>query len=298
MTKEIDKAQKYLLENQNKDGGWGYYSGKNSSPEPTIYSILALCKGSTECTQAAQKGLDWLAGQTKPNGALSLPGQKDDHWTTLLYLIPLTKLKSSTKDDIEKVTQWAFQYQSKTVINSKENKLDGSIVGWCWAPNTFGWVEPTAYGVLALKMAGHSEHKRVRDGIRLILDRVCNDGGWNYGNREVLGHQLTSYVSTTAYALMALQKESSAEDARKKGLDYLQKEILTNLSTLNLSLTILCFDIFGQNTESLLEHLIKRQTENGSWRDNAHLTALSILAIQAANKSQNASGESRNAFLI
>jgi hypothetical protein len=297
MNKELEKALTYLLQTQNQDGGWSYYTGKNSSLEPTIYSVLALAKSGTEGERAAQRGLDWLASQTKSNGALSLPGQKDDHWTTLLYLIPLVQLKAP-QDQITKVTNWILEFQSKTIGKTEGNNLDGTIVGWSWAMNTFGWVEPTSYGVLALKLANHKEHNRVKEGVRFILDRVCTDGGWNYGNREVLGQLLTSYISTSAYALMALQNEPSAEETCKKGIAFIQKNIETNHSALNLSLAILSLDLFGQPTDGLLAHLSKRQLENGSWRDNTHLTALSALAIRASNKAQNSSGEAQNVFRL
>jgi hypothetical protein len=38
----------------------------------------------------------------------------------------------------------------------------------------------------------------------MILERRCSDGGWNYGNRKVLGTELPSYPETTALALVGL----------------------------------------------------------------------------------------------
>jgi hypothetical protein len=42
----------------------------------------------------------------------------------------------------------------------------------------------------------------------MILDRRCADGGWNYGNRKVLGVDLPSYPETTALALIGLAGRS------------------------------------------------------------------------------------------
>ena len=45
----------------------------------------------------------------------------------------------------------------------------------------------------------------------MLLDRRCRDGGWNYGNRRVLGADLPSYPETTALALMALDGHTAVD---------------------------------------------------------------------------------------
>src|SRR5262249_50763798 len=67
--------------------------------------------------------------------------------------------------------------------------MDISLVGWPWAEGNFSWVEPTAWACLALRRVGLSEHPRVREGLRLLLDRAFDEGGINYGNRTVLGRR-------------------------------------------------------------------------------------------------------------
>jgi hypothetical protein len=52
---------------------------------------------------------------------------------------------------------------------------------------------------------------RVATGKRMLVERRCRDGGWNYGNRRVLGADLTSYPETTALALMALDGHAGVE---------------------------------------------------------------------------------------
>ena len=39
----------------------------------------------------------------------------------------------------------------------------------------------------------------------MIANRVCEGGGWNYGNASVIGQDLRPYVPSTAIALVALQ---------------------------------------------------------------------------------------------
>ena len=54
-------------------------------------------------------------------------------------------------------------------------------------------------------MAAKGADTRIRDGEAVLRDRVCVDGGWNYGNSNVFGKNLPAYIPTTAIALLALQ---------------------------------------------------------------------------------------------
>src|SRR5262249_585741 len=58
---------------------------------------------------------------------------------------------------------------------------------------------------LALRRAGQGDHPRVQEGLRLLLDRASDEGGINYGNREVLGRRTDPIPGPTALMLLALQ---------------------------------------------------------------------------------------------
>jgi hypothetical protein len=50
-------------------------------------------------------------------------------------------------------------------------------------------------------------HRATRaEAIRLLQERRCADGGWNYGNASVNDVDLRGYAQTTAIALAALQR--------------------------------------------------------------------------------------------
>src|SRR5262249_54900176 len=83
--------------------------------------------------------------------------------------------------------------------------IDLGLVGWPWAEGNFSWVEPTAWACLALRRAGYGDHPRVEEGLRLLLDRAFDDGGINYGNRQVLGRRTDPIPGPTALMLLALQ---------------------------------------------------------------------------------------------
>jgi hypothetical protein len=283
MTDELTRAKNYLIQVQNADGGWGYGASNNTSPEPTIYTALALYRSDDKSKRAAVRGLNWLVAQTKSNGAIALPEQKDDHWSTLLHLFALAKMQTSV-DLQARIVEWVFNSKSQIAEKVEEVPLDGKLMGWAWAKGTFSWVEPTSYGLIALKVAGKSDHPRVIEGAKLLADRVCDDGGWNYGNHEVMGQHLTSYIPTTALAAMALQNDGGHQKIIDNSLAYLSREIGSNVSTLNLALTILCFNVYGRNAEELKPRLLARQQSDGSWRGNAHLTSLSVLALETFEK--------------
>ncbi|HZS48054.1 MAG TPA: prenyltransferase/squalene oxidase repeat-containing protein [Blastocatellia bacterium] len=297
MTDTTTNAKNYLIQSQNADGGWAYLPGRESSPEPTIYATLAIWSDEGKSKRAALRGLDWLAANCTSNGALRIPGHVEDHWTSLLYLIALIKLKQNPTMQAT-VREWALKFESAPVNETEDVDLNGKLIGWGWVKMTFGWVEPTSYALIALKLADRRDHPRVAEGTNLLLDRACKDGGWNYGNREVLGQHLTSYLPTTALAAMALQGETDRQSIIDKGLDYLTREIERNQSALNLALTILCFDVYGRETDKYKNLLNARQMPDGSWMGNAHLTAVAALSLDTTDQSKIKAGGMGNIFRV
>jgi hypothetical protein len=72
------------------------------------------------------------------------------------------------------------------------------------------------------------------------LDRRCVDGGWNYGNKRVLGETLPSYPETTGLALIGLAGSGadlriSLERARK---DYVEAKGAYGRALLALALRL------------------------------------------------------------
>ena len=72
----------------------------------------------------------------------------------------------------------------------------------------------------------------------MLADRCCLSGGWNYGNSNVLGKELSPYVPTTAVALLALQDRPALPEV-VRSLEWLAGNWHRERSALALSLTLL-----------------------------------------------------------
>ena len=98
---------------------------------------------------------------------------------------------------------------------------DGALRGWPWVEGTHPWIEPTAMAILALCRDGQGDHPRVNEGVRLILDRALDHGGWNCGNKTVFGRELRPMPSPTGMALLALAAHGDRSPAITRAIDYL-----------------------------------------------------------------------------
>ena len=242
--------------------------------------------GLREAGPARDAAIRWLQSRMNSDGALTLIGDNQPHWSTSLFVIALTRL--GVRSDLrDKAVNWLLAWKGNRTEPKEEITLNGTLQGWPWASGTFSWVEPTSYAMLALKLAGQGRHKRIAEAEWLLLDRVCEDGGWNYGNRVVYGAAFQGFPSTTALAALALQDAAIARPAIERGLAFLERRMQSRQSALTLALAILCFQAFSKPTAALVTALKSRQQSDGSWRQQVHLTALAELALQATGGGTN-----------
>jgi hypothetical protein len=268
------KALEFIRKNQNQDGGWAYLQGNPSVPEPTCYAAMAL--------DDAAKGAVWIQGEIDHRDSSATNPQ----WTRALALLALHTLNSS-RELQRSLAQDLLKVRVQRLEPSKLIDLDGGLRGWAWLDDTFSWVEPTSYALLALKKSGNARTERVKEAERLLLDRACSDGGWNYGNRKVYEAELPSMAAPTALAILALQNVPSAASQIARALNRLEDEIARRPSALGLSMAIVSFDVAGRPSNEAVDALLKRQQSDGSWRGQVHLTALSALALQLHTKGTN-----------
>jgi hypothetical protein len=123
--------------------------------------------------------------------------------------------------------------------------IDEGAVGWSWTKGTASWVEPTGRALWALRVLRPGS-AAVADASALLLDREAVGGGWNYGNREVLGERLPPFAQTTASALIGLAGVQPELEAR--GLRVLRGLWRSDSpGPLTLAMSAVAFDIHGDH---------------------------------------------------
>lgn len=250
--------------------------------EPTCFSLLAL-GGESGPAPNAVAWLERVSARGRIEFRSSAPTATDafppiDTWGSILALFTLTRLGLGSAV-AGRLRQYILTVRGNDLQEGEASrlKIEGQTQGWLWSANTTSWVEPTSLAVLALKLSGDGAHPRVREGERYLADRACYGGGWNYGNKEVLGVRLEAWPTVTACALLALQDQRDTMTAR--AADWLEDELGRHQSAMSLSLGILALDAHQRQTGRWIEALAKRQRADGSWRGNCHLTAAALLGL-------------------
>jgi hypothetical protein len=85
-------------------------------------------------------------------------------------------------------------------------------------------VEPTSLAIAALRAEGYTDHLRVQEGVRLLLDRQLPTGGWNYGNTLVFGREQRPSPESTGAVLHALSGLLPLLHVQRS-LDYLRRQV-------------------------------------------------------------------------
>ncbi|MBI3807105.1 MAG: terpene cyclase/mutase family protein [Nitrospirae bacterium] len=148
---------------------------------------------------------------------------------------------------------------------------DTLLRGWPWVGGTHSWIEPTALAVIALKDAGHGQHDRVREAIRMILDRQLPHGGWNYGNTLVFGRELHPMPESTGAALTGLAGVVDQEKVARS-ISYLQGEVDRLRTPVSLGWALLglaAWDLWPPNGAALVERCLANQSRYGEYDTSA-----------------------------
>lgn len=251
----VDTARDWLTRARNADGTWGYLAGQPGRGEATLLVVAA----------GLPAPLDWLATADLGFGRLLLPAA----------LSRLPEAAALCREVAEGLLDLrGIPHAPNDVVTH-----DTTIPGWSWIAGTSSWVEPTAYALISLHKAGLGAHERARQGEHLIVDRQCDDGGWNYGNVAVFGERLGGATAPTAWAAMALPP-GPVVDRAMAFLDTTAEEP----SSESLSLGILARVAHGRPVGAMPERLLGRQTPDGAFNDRVDTTALATMALVAATE--------------
>jgi Prenyltransferase and squalene oxidase repeat len=247
------------------DGGFGPRPGMAAEPEPTALAAIALDD---------DEARGWLAGHQRPDGGFALvAGEVVSDAATALAAIALGPGTAR-----ERALDHVVAHQAQLLPSHPDSPHDPNLRGWGWTPDTFGWVEPTAHAVLALHVLRPSANGPLADGLAVLADRECVGGGWNYGNRVVLGVDLPPYAQTTAIALVALQGAEIQLFARGvNALDRLWRA--ERQGGLSLAISLAAFRLSDRPAADEVERALDAELERTGLLDDT--VALAWTAIAA-----------------
>jgi hypothetical protein len=292
------RLRQVLAGKANESGGWAYYSGKGSRVEPTSWALLALADtwdGEPAAWQRfAAPHLRFLRSTQRDDGLLVDVPHAPPNFTAngvaacvLAHLAAVTALGPPTANDggrpsVDRLLGGLVGVKGISV-NAPDPRQDNKLQGWPWMPDTFSWLEPTCWCVLALKKtrarARNGVQARIDEADKLILNRSCEAGGWNFGNASALGQDLRPYVPTTALGLIALQ-DRRAEAVVGRSLAYLTQARVKEPSAMALALTALCLRIYDRAADDV-EARLAEDADRAERTGNLQALAMLVYALSA-----------------
>jgi hypothetical protein len=286
---EADVLTSELLVRQNADGGWGAAPGAPSNTEITALAVAALrAIPETATGSPAHAGARWLLEHQLAGGEWRYHDEgPPTSWPTPIAMLALRGHVDAAAA-VERGAAWLLAQEGQSYplrlrirdffTRNKVIELDSTLEGWPWVPGTFSWVEPTSWALLALKAQpspARDARGRIREAEDMIIDRACDGGGWNYGNRRVLGEELDPYPDTTAIALMGLRGRSGP--VVERGFAALDGLLGDHASGLALALALLARRGWQRDAAALAARLEASFAATGFANDNRTL-ALAALA--------------------
>jgi hypothetical protein len=288
-----------LIAGRNPDGGWGYFAEKSSRLEPTCWALLSLLEDRRrEDAPVVDAGLRLVAKWQLADGLIAEPQLPPNLTFNGLASLVLIAARSSAFTQLahEEVQQRLLGgivgvRSEKTWNWNSPVRQDNSLVGWPWTEDAFGWIEPTAWCTLALKKHGLRQgppgsQERLEQAERLLFDRQCAGGGWNYGNSEVLGRKLHAYVPSTALVLLALQDRRSRAEVRQS-VDYLVRAWPHEPAGLALGLSLQCFRVYALPTAEV-EAALAAAWQKSAFLGNHAVVGMARFALTAGLHGPNA----------
>ncbi len=282
--------ERSIVQATGADGAWPYYAGRASRIEPTCWAVLGLSVAGAE-PAATERGLSYLRRVQQPDGMLLEDGVGTVNygWNGLALLTDVIASGPSSDSWRDRLVETLLQTKGVVLPDTFDIRQNNQLQAWSWTEGTFSWVEPTALCLLALKKAGVSGPAvaaRVEEAEAVLFDRVCDVGGWNYGNSQVLRQDLRPYVPTTALALLALQDRRS-HAVVQRSLDWLAEHATTEPAAMALSLAILCLQAFGRPVDAPRALLVEQQART-DFLGNVHLMSMALVALVAADRRSTA----------
>jgi hypothetical protein len=287
----IADARNYLLQLRQKGVGWGYRSDGPPYTEPTAVGCLALLATNDqlpldEVDELVVCSAEWMQELQQPDGgvgiASDLPVPK---WPTAFAALLWSQLPQFQRC-LASSLRWLQQREGHTFVKTKECVLghDTSIPGWPWVAGTHPWLEPTAMAVMALCRNQLAGHQRIRDGVRMILDRAIASGGWNVGNSSAFGKQLRPQAGSTGLALLALKAARQEETPTiTRGCRYLAEALPTTRSPETLAWGLLGLLAWRPQPDEAMTWLLESFSNQAALKNSPMRLSMLLLAAASAD---------------
>jgi len=184
------------------DGGFSPHPRGRYRPDATCWAILALA-GDPANRDLLTRARSRLAADQLPDGRVCIsPDHPEAVWPTSLAVFAWHQ-SPEHRENQARAAYFLITSSGKHWLRAANSPSahDSNIKGWPWIADTHSWAEPTALAMMALKIAGYGDHKRVKEATRLLLDRQLPHGGWNYGNTFVFAQELRPMPLSTGIVL-------------------------------------------------------------------------------------------------
>ena len=268
-----------LKKRAQQSGGFSYRErSEQFRPDATAWATLALTihnAGEVDVQHARSR----LAAEQMADGRVAISSDHPEaFWPTSLAILAWHK-SPPHRESQQRAVHFLLEttgYHSQQKANAPVAH-DTGIKGWPWIADTHSWVEPTALGIIALRVTGNSGHQRVDEARRMLMDRQISSGGWNYGNTGVFGQELHPMAATTGIALAGLEDLASRSEV-EVSLKYLKSSIDTLHTPQSLGWGLLGLSAWEERpaeASTLISECLKRQEQFGAY-DTQSLSLLLV----------------------
>ena len=274
-----------LLRRALSGGGFSGSPNGNYQIDSTAWGILAL-SACGEATDLLDQSRNLLLHEQLPDGRLCVDkNHPASFWPTAVAILAWQDSESCREGQQRAVRflldTTGFHFPRESDAPSAHDSL---LKGWPWVGETHSWIEPTSMAVMALRVTGNGHHDRLREAIRMVLDRQLPQGGWNYGNTLVFGKELHPMPESTGAALAALAGLTE-RDTVMPSLMYLQNQVSRLQTPISLGWSLLglaAWQLSPPNADTLVERCFANQGRYGEYETTA--LCLLILGALAADK--------------
>lgn len=275
-----------LRERELEGGGFPLFPRGPYRPDATAWAVLALASAASgeRDREAVASGRFRLAESQLADGRVAIsPSNPDAFWPTALAILAW-RGSGHHSEAQSRAVEFLLTFSGRHWTKEENSPLghDTSIRGWSWTENSHSWVEPTSLSILALRIQGLSNHARVQEGIRLLMDRQLPSGGWNYGNTLTYGTELHPQPDCTGLALSALAG-CVPESEVGESLKYLRSRLAEVRTPLSLGWGVLGLAAWGKRPGQAGEWLqksVRRQARAGPY----DTTLISLLFLAMSGK--------------